>query len=73
VEFRSEFIPPRRLRSDARSVVSVVDRAVPLTGRAVLSHVEALTADIIDSGEVIDRSGLVRHPLPPQFQSASHQ
>lgn len=73
MEFRSEFVPPRHVRSDARSVVPVVDRAVPLTESVMLSYVEVLTADFINSGAVIDRSGLVPHPLPPQFQSTSRQ
>jgi hypothetical protein len=32
-------------------------------------YVEVLTDDIIDSGEVIDRSGLVLHQFPPGFHS----
>jgi hypothetical protein len=31
-------------------------------------YVEVLTDDIIDSGEAIDQSRLVRDPLPPAFE-----
>jgi len=32
-------------------------------------YIEILTSDIVDSGESIDQTGLVRDPLPPSFES----
>ena len=32
-------------------------------------YVEILTSDIVESGESIDQTGLVRDPLPPSFVS----
>ena len=36
-------------------------------------YIEILTSDIVESGERIDQTGLVRDPLPPSFESVSRR
>jgi len=36
-------------------------------------YIEVLTSDIIESGEVLDQSALVRDPLPPAFLRLANQ
>ena len=36
-------------------------------------YIEILTSDIVESGEPIDQTGLVRDPLPPAYESVSRR
>ncbi|MDQ8728153.1 signal transduction histidine kinase [Bradyrhizobium sp. LHD-71] len=67
--YRSQYndLGRRNLPAIARIVSAKYERGKTFNRQP--PYVEVLTDDIIDSGEVIDQSGLVRHPLPPAFHS----
>jgi hypothetical protein len=82
-EWVEPIAPPGRRRSLYRSQYNDLGRRnLPAIARIVSAkyargktfnrqhpYVEVLTDDVINSREVIDRSGLVRHQLPPAFHS----
>lgn len=59
----------RNLSAIARIITTKHERGATFNRQH--PYIEILTSDIIESGEIIDQSRLVRDPLPPAFVDAS--